>query len=114
MNYETQENVERMYNKNQTFPLLEREFSSDAFIRGLIKNSELPEEFCLSLLCQMALHKRTDIPTLVGCLFRFGEPQEIADMIYKAACKDLVDYNPGYQQIVIKWVPSPDIYALIE
>lgn len=115
MKAETQRLIEIMYDKHSTMGLLYREFSSENFIVELINNSGLDENFCYDLLCQMALHKRVSVSVLVGVLAKHGDNlQAVADMLLRAAEHDLVDYNPAYEQFIIKWQPEPKVYDLID
>ena len=89
-----QNTLEELFNKNQTIPRIAREFKNDKTIQAMIAKSGLDEKFCLDLLVQMALHRRCNLPTLVGLLRKhFNDGQQTADAIHKAAVADLVDYN---------------------
>lgn len=115
MKAETQRLIETMYSKYQTMDLLRKEFMAEQFIVEMVTNSGLDEEFCYDLLCQMALHKRTGVAVIVGVLSKYGDTlQVVTDMIYRAAECDLVDYNPAFEQFIIKWQPEPKVYALID
>lgn len=115
MKADTQYMIETMYSKHQTMDLLRKEFTTEQFIVDMIADSGLDEEFCIDMLCQMALHKRCRVDVIVGLLAHHGGTlQQVADMLIRAAENDLVDYNPAYEQFIIKWTPEPKVYALIE
>lgn len=115
MKADTQRIIETMYSKHQTMDLLRKEFTTEQFIVDMVTDSGLDEEFCIDMLCQMALHKRCRVDVIVGLLARHGDTlQQVADMLLRAAECDLVDYNPAYEQFIIKWTPEPKVYALID
>lgn len=101
--------LETLHNKNQTLSRIRAEFTEAGFEKG-IEQTGLPVPFGLDLLVQMALHKRTELDTLVGLLRRhFKTAQECADMIYQAAAKNLVDYNSELAQFIVRFTISADV-----
>lgn len=114
MKADTQRLIETMYSKHQTMDLLRNEFEKEPFIGELILKSGLEAEFCMALFCQMALHKRASVETLVGVMAPHGDSlQAVADMLFVAAQHDLVDYAPATSQFIVKWIPEPKVYELI-
>ena len=65
-----QQQLEKLYNKNQTIPRIREEIQEyeDGYILDLISQAGLDEKFGIDLLTQMVLHKRTTLETLVGVL----------------------------------------------
>lgn len=110
--------LERLFNKNQTLSRIRKEFAECkefSFINYLAANS-IPEEFGLDLLVQMALHKRTTLPTLAGILRRHYDgyanaSQLTVDMIEKCIEAQLVVWNEAAQQLVVVFVISDDVQA---
>jgi hypothetical protein len=115
---EHQIELERLFNKNQTLSRIRQEFTECkefSFTTYLAKN-RIPEEFGLDLLVQMALHKRTTLPTLAGILRRHyeGSPeasQLTVDMIEKCIEAELVEWNETTQQLIVVFLISDDVQA---
>lgn len=106
--------LELLYNKNQTVPRIRKEFAKceDFDFIGYIEHHEIPIEFGLDVLTQMALHKRTTLPTLVGILrHHLDDVQLTADMLLKCAEADLMDWNPATEQFVVRFTVSADVQA---
>jgi hypothetical protein len=110
--------LERLYNKNQTLHRIRSEFKNcqEFDFEKYFRFKEIPEEFGYDLLVQMALHKRTTLPTLVGILRRHFEPdadacQQAADMLQRAAQADLVDWHQGLSLFIVKITISDDVQA---
>lgn len=104
--------LERLFNKNQLIPRIRKEFQdfNDGFFLAYLDEQGIPKSFGLDLLVQMALHKRTTLTTLIGCLrHHFQDSQLTADMIYKAAQADLVDYSTQLRMFVVKFTISADV-----
>lgn len=98
MDTQTQINLELLYSKNQTMPRLRAWFDVPA-LEEHCKTHEIPKDFALDLLAQMVEHGKASISILVGILYKhFGDTlqdmQACADMIWKAAEVDLVDFDP--------------------
>ena len=101
--------LERLYSKNQLIPRIRKEFQDENF-GEIIEDAEIPIPFGLDLLVQMALHKRASLTTLIGCLrHHFQNSQLPADMIYKAAEADLVDYDTTLRMFIVKYMISDDV-----
>lgn len=101
--------LERLFNKNQLIPRIRKEFQDEHF-GEFIEAAEIPIPFGLDLLVQMVLHKRASLTTLIGCLrHHFQDSQLTADMIYKAAEADMVDYDTTLRMFVVKYMISEDV-----
>ena len=107
---ELQKELEALFSKNQLIPRITNEFTQCkgfSFL-GYFKKLGLKPEFGFSLLVQMVLHKRADLPTLVGLLRRHCDSaQDCVDQLQKAAEGDLIDWSPAARVFVIK--PGLDI-----
>lgn len=110
--YKHQVLLEKLFSRNQLLPRIRREFrecEGADFIQHMIDN-EIPEDFGLDLLAQMALHKRASLPTLVGLLrHHFGDSQMTADMIYRACACDLVDWDTNLRIFIVRFTISADV-----
>ncbi len=103
--------MEKLFHKNQLFKRIKAEFMSEpAFEKQMVQHG-IPLEFGYDLLCQMVLHKRVQLPILVGTLRKHfsGNCQETADMILKAAQADLVDWNATFLTFIIRYGITDDV-----
>jgi len=113
--YVLQNSLESLFNKNQTIRRIKGEFCKDTAIQELIAKSSLNDSFCISLLVQMALHKRANLPTLIGLLQHYyGDAQQTADAIYIAAVNDLVNYDQKAKMFITIATISPDVQEEID
>lgn len=104
--------LERLYDKNQLMPRLRKEFREfkEFNFPEYLKHMEIPEDFGIDLLVQMALHKRANLATLVGCLrHHFKDSQMTADYLYRAAQADLVDYDTRFNQFIMLYGISEEV-----
>jgi hypothetical protein len=109
--------LEKLFNKNQTVPRIRQEFQNckDVDFASYMLEKEIPLPFGFDLLTQMALHKRTTLPILVGILrSHFDNSQLTADMILRAAEADLVDWNPNLRVFIVKFTLSDDVQAELD
>jgi hypothetical protein len=114
MDHQNQIDLETLFNKNQLMKRLRAEFLVPEIIQHLEEN-EIPLDFGIDLLCQMSLHKRADVATLVGILrHHFDTLQECADMLLKAAQADLMDWHDLAQKFVLKIDVTDDVKADLE
>jgi hypothetical protein len=111
-----QAELERLFNKNQTIGRIRSEFENQKqvdFDRYFERN-KIDRDFGYDLLVQMALHKRTTLPTLAGILRKHFEPlvnasQLAADMIEQAVLAGLVDWDPNSRQLIVCITVSDDV-----
>lgn len=109
--------LERLYSKNQLMSRIRAEFTEckEFDFKMYLKEQEIPEDFGIELLAQMALHKRADISTMVGCLRHLtGSGQECADLLLKSAMADLMDWSPTLKIFIVKFTISDDVQADID
>jgi len=109
--------LEQLFSKNQLIPRIKREFTEckEPDFATYMAEQGIPASFGFDLLTQMALHKRTQLPTLVGILRRhFNDSQQTADMILKAAEADLVTWNEGLQMLIVEFTMSDDVQAELD
>lgn len=112
--------LEKLYSKNQTISRIRSEFldcEQFDFCRYL-EQKYIPIDFGIDLLTQMALHKRTGLPTLAGILRHHFEPettegpsasQQACDMLQRAAEADLVDWDPRTKMFIVRFDISEDV-----
>ena len=121
MDFENQKMLEHFFNARQTPLLLRRELQASPAVMDAITNviaaTDLTEDFCLDLLAQMVLYKRTTLPTLVGLLhkhFVAGNPyQRCADALLEVTKLDLVDWDPERDQFILRFDVDADTHNLI-
>lgn len=99
--FSSQTEMETLFSKHQVIPFLRAECLEAGFDKQF-QEINMPVPFGIDLLCQMILHKRANLETLVGVLhphFRTTEDssahQKCADMLYRAVEEDVVDYEHG-------------------
>lgn len=114
-----QADLERLYSKNQIMPRIRGEFEEAGFNWKAITETGVDSDFALDLLVQMALHKRTNLPTLVGILRKHFEPaleasQIAADMLSKAVDIGLVDWNASLKLFIVKFTITEDVQRDID
>lgn len=100
-----QHTLEKLFNKNQTVPRIKAEFTNfkEFDFADYMQHKGIPIDFGMALMAQMALHKRCDLPTLVGIMKSHCEDvQECANLIETCAEADLVDWVPDLQIFVVK------------
>lgn len=100
-----QRELEVLYNKNQTVTRIKSEFTNfeDFDFATYMQQKGIPIDFGFALLAQMALHKRCDLPTLVGIMKgHCADLQQCADLLEVCAEADLVDWVPDLQIFVVK------------
>lgn len=102
---EHQRTLEKLFNKNQVVPRIKAEFTNfeDFDFADYMQVKGIPIDFGMALMAQMALHKRCDLPTLVGIMkSHCPDVQQCADLLETCADADLVDWVPDLQIFVVK------------
>lgn len=118
MDFENQKMLETMFNEQQTMKLLRRELTNDPYVLAAITRSEVDVEFALDLMSQMVLHKRANVPTLVGLLkHHFADQANPLQMtgaaLEIAAHTDLVDFDPTTEQFILVFDVDAATHGLI-
>lgn len=114
---EHQIRLEQLFSKNQLMDRMRAEFTQcETFdFSKYIEEQQIPIKFGIDILVQMALHKRCDLRTLVGTLrHHFNDGQKTADMIFKCAVADLLDWSPQLKVFIVKFTISADIQAELD
>ena len=85
-----------LYSKNQLIPRIREEFLNCKefdFVKYL-QSKNIPSDFGIDFLVQMALHKRASLETLVGILRHHCEDaQECADLLLQCLMAQLAEYS---------------------
>jgi len=110
---EIQIEMEKKFHKNQLIPRITQEFVTCAefnFREHMVQNNILPA-FGFDILVQMALHKRVNLPTLVGLMRKHfsGDLQATTDAIKQAVEADLMDWSPQLLMFIVKYEISTDV-----
>lgn len=100
---ETQRNLEELYDRNQLLEVLRDQFSA------------LTEDpFKLECVVQIYLHKQADVPTMVGLFSpRWGEPQDVAEMLKEVVEDDLMDFDMNTKKFVLKYEITKDVEDML-
>jgi hypothetical protein len=109
--------LERLFSKNQLMQRIRAEFTDCTTVdfKAYLKEQDIDEDFGIELLAQMALHRRADLPTMVGCLRHLcASSQEAADLLLKCAMADLMDWSPTLRIFVVKFTISADVQTDID
>jgi hypothetical protein len=109
--------LEQLFSKNQLMPRIRAEFEGckEVNFREYAEENGIPGDFVIELLAQMALHKRADLPTMVGCLrYLCASGQECADLLLKCAMADLMDWSPTLHIFIVKFTISADVQAELD
>jgi hypothetical protein len=110
-----QKELEALFSKNQLMSRMRAEFQGEPAFASHAEHHGVPAAFAIDVLVQMALHKRADVPTMVGCLRHHCEKaQEVADLLLKCAQIDLIDWAPGLRKFVVKFEINDKVQAEID
>lgn len=120
-NREHQLMLETLYSKNQLLPRVREEF-----IQGLPQSMVdtitgldalgIKDMFCLDALCQMALHKRADVPTMVGLLRHYfdGDCQKTADALGELVRNEFFIWNDSLRLFIVIYELTPAVWQSLE
>lgn len=107
--------LETLFNKNQLHARIRREFvecEQFNFIEYM-ESKDIDPEFGLDIMVQMALHKRTSLPTLIGLTRNHfkghNASQQAVDMLLKCAVADLVDWDSLTSQFIVKFPITAEV-----
>lgn len=102
--------LEEKFSKNQLLPRIRKEFTDCPEFMDFLKSIPVPEAFALDVVVQMALHKRADLPTMVGLTrYHYDNAQMAADMLLKCAEHDVVDWDAQTQKFIVRFTISDDV-----
>lgn len=115
--FEHQLKLEELFNKNQLMKRMRSEFinSEDIDFIGYFKSRNIDPDLGIDILVQLALHKRADLPTLVGTVWsHVDNPQVIVDTLLKMAEDDCIDYDPSIDKFIVVFGISDDVQLEID
>lgn len=102
MDYQTQLELEELFNKNQLISRLKKEYDIPE-IRDYCNEKEIPIKFALDLLTHIMIHKRANVPTLVGILnHHCVSKQACADLLLRCAEVDLIDWDDEREEFIVR------------
>lgn len=102
--------LEEAFSKNQLLPRIRKEFTDSVEFMDFIADLPIPEAFILDVVVQMALHKRADLPTMVGLTrYHYDNGQMAADMLLECARYDLVDWDAQTQKFIVRFTISDEV-----
>lgn len=116
---EFQIEIEKLFHKNQLIPRIKSEFTSEEGLADFIESKGIKSALAFDLLTQMALHKRCQLPVMIGLLRKHYEGEEhqsqkTADQILLCAENNLVDWDPVGRQLIVRFEISPDVQEEID
>lgn len=107
---QTQKNLEELFDKNQLIPVLRKQFEPVFDDLGID-----PHPMKLDVLVQIYLHKQADVPTMVGLFSpKWGEPQEVAELLQECVEDDLLDYNMDTRKFILNYSISEDVQKQLD
>lgn len=109
--------LEQLFDKNQLMPRMRKEFteSEDIDFKAFFEHIGVNYKFGIDAMVQMALHKRCDVPTLIGTMRKHcNSAQEAADNLLKMAEQDCFDYDPVSDKFVVRYGITEDVQAELE
>ena len=112
--YKHQQELERLYSKNELMPRM-RQFFKDYGAEDVFDALDIDPKFGITVLVQMALHKRCNISTLVGLTRQyFKTAQEAADQIGKLISLGLVGWDDNLRILITQFTIPADLQAEID
>ncbi len=103
----SQVTLEKLYSKYQLMRCISEQFINANFALAMDEKN-LDSNFGIDLMTQMVLHKRAQVPVLVGILIKHFDhaedpAQACADAILVMAQEDFVDWEDVSQSIVMRY-----------
>ena len=114
---EHQRELEELYDKNQLMKRIREAFKACESVpfAAQMADAGIDERFGFDLLAHMAVRKRADVPTLIGCLRHHCESdQEVAYQLERAVAIDLVDYSVREKLFIVCYEISPELQAELD
>jgi len=118
MRIDGQHELEVMFSKYQLIEVMTKAFV-DADFTPALEEDGIPVDFGLSMLVQMALHKRADVSVLVGLHKRYFESQPephqaCADAILTLLEKAYFEWDPDSEKVVVEYHISDELQFMID
>lgn len=109
--------IERLFNKNQLVPRLREVFKEEKVFLEQMERYEIPHKFGLTVLAQIWLHRRANLPTMVG-LLRHHAPdkksQTCANLLLKCAEADFLYWFMDRQEFMFKFDITTEVQLDLE
>lgn len=99
-----QAELEQSYNRNQLIPRMKEMIQES----GMLDHFDLYKPMLEGLWVFLSIHKRTDIPTMVGLLKRHGELQEVADFLDQAIEAGACEYDERSRMLITLFEIDPE------
>lgn len=112
-----QAELEQLFDKNQLHSRIRKEFTScsDIDFALIMETNEISVPFGFDVLVQISLHKRCNVPTMIGLMRRHtNNGQHAADLLQRCVEADLLDYNPELRQFTVVFEISDDVQLEID
>lgn len=114
---EHQNKLEVLFNCNQLMGRMRKEFEeckSPDFV-AFFKHHDFDVKFGIDALIQINLHKRADLPTMIGTLrHHCSTAQEVADRLLWLAMQDIMDWDPAREIFIVKFGIGDDVQHEID
>lgn len=93
-------------------PRIRQEFRECAEFdfKGLLEKHKIPEKFGIEVLAQMALHRRCNLPTLIGTVRNHADnSQHAADLLIKCLEAGLMQWSPQLKVFIVSVTLSNEL-----
>lgn len=112
--YKLQTELERLYSKNELMPRMSQYFIDEGF-DALFEEAGFDPKMGITLLVQMALHKRCDAATLIGIMKNhFDSPQECANTLEDMAEIGYVKWDDKLRIFITQFTIPASLQAEID
>ncbi|QDH84613.1 putative RNA polymerase [Achromobacter phage vB_AxyP_19-32_Axy22] len=112
-----QNKLEVLFNCNQLMSRMRKEFteSKNPDFVAYMQQHGMDPKFGIDALVQIALHKRADLPTLLGTLRHHGQTaQEVADGLLWLAQHDFMHWEPVREMFIVIFEISAEVQHEID
>lgn len=109
--------LEELLSKYQLMPRIRQEFKECAEFnfRALLEEHEIPEKFGIEVLAQMALHRRCNLPTLIGTVRRHADSaQHAADLLIKCLNAGLMQWQDSLRMFIVNVTISDELQSMLD
>jgi hypothetical protein len=111
-----QRELELLYSKNQTLSRIRKEFVECQHFNfnAYLEHNRIPVDFGIDVLVQMALHKRTTLPTLAGILRHhydgYANPSQLtADMLEQCVKARILIWDETASMFIVMFNITDDV-----
>ena len=120
---EYQLKLEELFDKHQLMPKVRAWFKErkDLPFAIAMQNAGIPEDFGFDVLAQIAVHKRANVSTMVGCLRRHCDTaQEVADLLEKAVNNHFLKFEVNHKkknpegEFIVHYEISPELQRALD